>query len=294
MIIIRGRTFTPKDVDLIKALTKKHFKKGRTFISVKVCEALNWRQPNGWLKDRACRDVLRRLDAQDLLKLPPRKSTPTNRPVFRKDFLKSIEFPISNITNLEGPLVLELVTSGAGSMLWNHIINEFHYLGHKATVGRTLKFIIRMGTTPLGAASLTERSWALKVRDRTLEHLGIPVHAVANNNRFLILPNVRINNLASRALSLLAIRGPAEWQHCYGYKLECLETFVDTSRFRGTCYQAANWIEIGKTRGFRKSGAAHFSSQHPKSIFLYPLNKKSRSDLLTSTMQNNVRAACNG
>ena len=291
--VLRGRLFTPSELEEISRLVAKFSCFGRTRISVEVCKALNWKQPNGWLKDRACRDVLRRLHDEGLLVLPQRKdvgkacriATRIDAPILSGQSPNAslpgrTELP--TLTALTGSISLRLAKGNKDEKLWNALVDEHHYLGHTVTVGRCLKFLVICGQEIVAAVSLSEAAWAVNDRDTVLTRLGIDKGAVANNSRFLILPHVKIKNLASRVLGLLAKEGAKEWQRYYATDLFCLETFVDRSRFEGTSYKAANWLNVGATRGYRKVGAAHTNGQTKKYIFIYPLVPKMRERLRES------------
>jgi len=277
---LRGRFFPRSELNLIRSLTREYFTAGRTRISERVCEVLDWRQPNGWLKDRACRDVLRALHGLRLIRLPRGK-------LVRKSALYSKWQPLPRvhesvqaaITELPGPVSLRLAKGNADERLWNALVQQHHYLSHKVSVGRCLKFLILGGPTIVGAVSLAESAWNVQDRDRALRAFGWRRDDVANNTRFLILPHVKIRNLASRSLALLASDGVQAWKDYYSCELKCLETFVDTLRFAGTSYKAANWTLVGTTKGYRKSGASFHNSQTPKLVFLYPLHVKHREKL---------------
>ncbi|MGN6552611.1 MAG: Druantia anti-phage system protein DruA [Verrucomicrobiota bacterium] len=276
----RGRIFLRGELQVIRALAKEYASAGRTKISERVCEAIGWKQPNGWLKDRACRDVLRALDAAKLIRLPPPKVKLHARlyakwkPVPR---IGRSREPM--ISELPGEISLRLAKGNTEEKLWNRLVQQHHYLGHKVSVGRCIKFLIYAGATVVGAISLAESSWNVEHRDDALRHFGWNRTLVANNSRFLILPHVKVKYLASRSLSLLATEGVRVWNNYYACELKCLETFVDTLRFEGISYKAANWISVGKTKGYRKSGQAFHNSQTPKFIFLYPLQAKKREEL---------------
>ncbi|NQT92761.1 MAG: DUF4338 domain-containing protein [Lentisphaerae bacterium] len=280
-IIVRGRAFSKSDILAIRQLTKANYKAGRTRISEEICGALDWRQPNGWLKDRACRDVLRFLEARGYLRLPPRKargSQPRSEgPIVAAppdtDILRS------SITVLEAPTRLCLVKGGKKEREWNALVDRHHYLGHRVTVGKCLKFTVCSGDSVVAAMSLAESCWSVSCRDEALAGLSMCRDSVANNSRFLIPPWVTVKNAASRCLALLATDGVKHWERYYAIELKCLETFVDPSRFLGTCYRAANWCRVGKTKGYKKCGARHHNSQTPKDVYLYPLTHKQRLTL---------------
>lgn len=284
-IQLRGKLFTKQHLQIIREIIEQFPKEGRTSISVRVCRRIRWQQPNGWPKDRACRDVLRRLETLRLIRLPLPKLTKKQKPP-QKDLATGPVKPTpTQVTRLVSPISLHLAKGNHEEKRWNEIVREHHYLGHKVTVGKCLKFLVRSGNIELGAVALSEPAWAVEARDTSLGKLGIPVSSVANNSRFLLLPNVRIKNLASQVLSLLARHGASEWERYYSLELKCLETFVDSTRFQGTSYKAANWVCVGQTKGFRKSGSHHFNSQTRKHVFLYPIHSKTRALLLAQHLE---------
>lgn len=265
----------------------EHYGKGRTRISEVVCIRLGWRQPNGWLKDRACRDVLRRLENLHLLKLPPRLASPQNRKLppddrKRKELLRDILTPVLAMPQ---EIELEFAKGNAAECLWNALIEKYHYLGHRVQVGRCLKYLIRGDGKLIGAISFSSPAWKLGVRDELLKQIGLGSprsrDIVINNSRFCILPKVRVPHLASRILAQAARQVAADWFQFYSIKPLIAETFVEPNRFEGTCYRAANWNEIGLTTGYAKLGSTHHNSQEPKMIFLYGLTRAYRRRLAT-------------
>jgi len=262
-----------------------HYGEGRTRISEVICARLGWRQPNGWPKDRACRDVLQRLENLHLVKLPSRLSNPQNGKSTvtkrnRKKLLCGIQTPVSTMPER---IELEFAKGNASEHLWNAIVDEYHYLGHRVQVGRCLKYLIRGDGKLIGAISFSSPAWQLGVRDSLLKRIGISSSSVRdvviNNSRFCILPKVRVPHLASRILSLAARQVVQDWCQFYSVKPLLAETFVEPNRFEGTCYRAANWNEIGRTSGYAKLGPTHHNSQEPKMVFLYGLTRAYRRRL---------------
>jgi hypothetical protein len=282
-IFLRGRRFSQEELQMILAVTAQMWHAGRTRISEEVCRRLPWTQENGWLKDRACRDVLRKLEALGYLSLPPSTTSAGSRPYTHWLSAENTSAVAPPITGLIGRLQLDLAKGDATEKTWNGIVRASHYMGFKVAVGRCLKFLVRDDQNLLAAISLSEAAWAVESRDKILAFLGVARNEVANNSRFLILPHVRIPNLASRILSLLSTKCAPAWEAYYGRRLLVLETFVDHNRFKGTSYRAANWLMVGATRGYRKSGSAHHNSQTVKSVFLYPLLTKHRIQLVSRT-----------
>lgn len=286
-IKLRGRVFSRIELNIIKRCVRDNYDKGRTQISRAVCEELNWRQPNGWLKDRACRDVLRKLDDLEVIKLPPshifkdkKKSLPSSK---NNDYLSEFDLE-SLITEFPTQLSLIFAKGNRYERIWNTLVAKYHYLGHGVIVGRCIKYVIQSNDRLLGAIAFSSSTWHVSARDSILRSLGI-AHirdSVINNSRFLILPNVQIPNLASHLLATSTRQIVKDWASYYSITPLIAETFVQPSLYSGTCYKAANWIEVGETKGYAKRGASFRNSQEPKRIFLYGLNKQIRRELRRS------------
>ena len=285
ILIARGRCFSRRDIKTIEKIVRANYAAGRTRISQEVCRALKWTQPNGWLKERACRDVLIRLELEGHLRLPPRRVTPNNssRCTLR---LKSrnIHIDTTPINCVDfAKIQLELVRRGEAEATWNRLVAQYHYLGFEVFVGRSMKYLITSEGRTLGAIGWCDPSWAVDPRDRILLPLGYSREEIRNsginNGRFLILPWVTVPNLASRLLGLAARRVRTDWEKFYFVRPTFLETYVDTTRYRGTSYYAANWKLVGHTKGYRKRGGSHTNSQTRKAVLLYPFDAALRSFL---------------
>lgn len=268
---------------MIRRLTKRYFEKGRTFISKEVCKALNWRQPNGWLKDRACRDVLLQLAKLRFIKLPISKiRRGTKKILVNKQPILNSDSDLIQITKYPEMIALEFAKGDQKELIWNSIVQQYHYLGHRVVVGRCLKYLIKADNILVGGICFSSSVWHLESRNKLLSKIIDPKDIrdlVINNSRFLILPNVKIPNLASTILSLATKRIVVDWENYYAITPQFAETFVEPSKFLGTCYKASNWIEVGVTKGYAKQGASFHNSQKPKQIFLYGLTKVSRKKL---------------
>lgn len=282
-ITVRKRTITEADLESIQIIVNDHWDKGRTPISQILCQKWNWVQPNGQLKDMACREVLLTLNRKGLLKLPPRKNSAYNEK--RNRFIPIVEIdqiPIkSKLANLE-PVELRLVRNTKLEPLYNSLVQEHHYLGFRQIVGNHLKYIAFIGDRPVACLGWGSAAWSVKSRDsfigwdkKTKEN---NLHFVANNTRFLILPWVVVKFLASKILALNAKRISDDWLKVYNQPLYLLETFVERNRFQGTCYKAANWICVGQTKGTAKRGHDHLFHGNIKDVYLYPLRKGFRKN----------------
>ena len=283
-LTIRGREFSVSDLEIIVNCVSRHYEKGRTYISKVVCKKLGWRQPNGWLKDRACRDVLRELEDIGFFELPPplvkRKSRSSKKK--KKDCLKVYDFQ-TKITDFPKDISLQMAKGNKFEPVWNQLVDKYHYLGYTVTVGRYIKYLIKEEDRLLGAISFASPAWSLSPRDDLLGLIGVDTDSVndfvIDNNRFLILPHVQVPNLASKVLSIATKKIVEDWSDYYALTPLVSETFVKPSLFNGTCYKAANWLQVGYTKGYAKKGSSHHNSQEPKAIFLYGLNKSIRKKL---------------
>jgi hypothetical protein len=283
-LVLRGRRFTYRGLRTIMRCVADYYGDGRSRISKAVCSRLAWRQPNGWPKDRACRDILRRLEQLRLVKLPPCLAKTTNNPpIFDPEILKVVSRKSAPVAAMPQKIELEFAKGNASEKLWNAVIAEHHYLGHRVQVGRYMKYLVWGDGSLLGAISFSSPAWKLAPRDEILKRMGLKGSArdvVINNSRFCILPHVRVPHLASRILACATRQVAIDWLQFYSIEPLIAETFVEPMRFEGTCYRAANWFEIGMTNGYGKVGSAHHNSQEPKMIFLYGLNRLCRRNLL--------------
>jgi hypothetical protein len=159
---------------------------------------------------------------------------------------------------------------------FQHLMQEHHYLGRLPKISETLWYVARWQDQWVALLSFSAAAWKCAARDRWIgwssRHQFDRLKLVANNSRFLILPDWHVPNLASRVLSLCQKRLATDWQLTFGHPVLLLETFVDPQRFRGTIYRAANWLHVGETRGFRRTGKGYSEKIHsPKIVFLKPL-----------------------
>ncbi|MDP3065351.1 MAG: DUF4338 domain-containing protein [Methanobacteriaceae archaeon] len=294
-IVLRGKQFNLGTITTIQTIVEEHFSKGRTLISEAVCEELNWRQPNGRLKDRACRDVLLCLEEQGYLKLPisKKKTNGNNGHKETKDSLRNNKIKLQNyflekygndgITEYFIPK-LEMVRWTKKEKLWNDLVRSFHYKGLNVIVGRSLKYIAFLDERPVACLGWGDSAWALEARD-TWIGWNLPTRRanltkIINNVRFLILPWVKVKNLASTLLAINEKKVAEDWQLYYKTRPVLLETFVDMELFNGTCYKAANWYNLGTTKGTAKSGNSHFTHNRKKYIYVKPLITDFREILL--------------
>lgn len=177
-------------------------------------------------------------------------------------------------------LHLKRVKNRTDSLLWNELVERYHYLGYKPLPGAQMRYLIADGEKVLGVVGLSASAWKVASRDHFIgwspARREAHLHLVVNNSRFLILPWVRVKNLASSALAMMTRRIAGDWQEIYGYQPVLMETFVEESQFSGACYRAANWIYVGRTEGRGKLDRHKQRALPVKSVFLYPLRKDFR------------------
>ncbi len=284
-ITIRKRTITEHDLELIQTTVNEHWDKGRTAISKILCQKWNWIQPNGQLKDMACREVLLTLNRNGLLKLPPRRTSAHNEKRNRSIPLVEVDqTPIDSKLSELSPIELKSVRNTQLEALYNSLVQQHHYLGYRQIVGSHLKYMAFIGDRPIACIGWGSAAWSVKSRESFIgwskSGKEANLHFIANNTRFLILPWVSVKSLASKILAINAKRISDDWINIYNHPLYLLETFVEKDRFKGTCYKAANWICAGQTKGIAKRGHDHLFHGKIKDVYLYPLWKDFRKKLV--------------
>lgn len=280
-----GRAFTESELESIGNLIADTPGANRAQLSRLVCEHLGWYRADGRLKDMSCRVAMLHMHDEGLIQLPaPLNGNGNGRPYKRRTPQAEPQlFPTVIPVNALVDLHLEPLVKGKASHLWNEYIDRYHYLGYQPLPGAQLRYFARAKGGVLALFGFGAAAWKTAPRDRfigwTPEQRERNLHLVVNNARFLILPWVHSRNLASRLLAMAARRLTDDWQQRYGYRPVLLETFVETLRFRGTCYKAANWIYLGETQGRGKLDVKHKALLPRKSIWAYPLAKDFRSKL---------------
>jgi hypothetical protein len=279
-----GRCFSSEDLDLIREAASNYAALGVTEIARTICEWLDWKRPNGRLKNHECRLLLERLREEGFLSLPSLRNCGKRGPrVPALNRISDAQPPIhSAIHDLE-PLTLRLIDNSEGP-LFRQFIQRYHYLGYRVPVGATLRYVVESGVGRiLACLQWTSPAWKMAARDRWIgwnnAQRARNLQYLVNNSRFLILPWVQVKGLASTILARAARQIPIDWLRHYGYKPLLLETLVDSSRFRGTCYRAANWICLGETAGRGRMDRHHRAQHTTKLIFVLPLHRDYRAVL---------------
>lgn len=281
---IRNRYIGADDLALIRRVITEHWSKGRTAISKILCEHWGWRQANGRLKDRACRVMLLALESKGEVTLPPPllRISRTRKRVAHKDFCYDASELMGKVAEFSS-LTVRMVRRSPDEGLWNLLVDRYHYLGCPWIVGSYLKYLAYLDGRLVACLGWGSAAWKVACRDtwigwdRATRESNL--HKVVNNVRFLILPWIRVEHLASKLLALNIRFLPQDWQRFYRHPISLLETFVDTTRFKGTCYKASNWIQAGFTKGRGKYDQRHRCPAPVKAVYLYPLNKDFREAL---------------
>jgi len=284
--MIQGRHITGVEIGLIRDLMVDHSDWGRTRLSEEICLLWDWRNAQGRIKDMAARTLLLKLERRGLIKLPARQRPSSNG--FRNHQVLLVEHasePIRGSLADLRPLSVSIVPPGSPDVgLFKSLLAQHHYLGHRNTVGENLGYLVRERQgRPVACLLFGSAAWKCADRDAFLGW-DRPVREgnlqwLANNTRFLLLPWVEVPHLASHVLGLIARRIRGDWQAKYGHPVHALETFVDRSRFRGTCYRAANWLRLGSTQGRTRNDRNHSIQTSVKDIYLYPLTPHFRREL---------------
>ena len=277
-----GRDFHADDIAAIRQLIAEDPARSRAELSRLTCRALHWRKPDGGLKDMSARVAMLRMHADGLIVLPPPRRTRPDASV-RISTLSDPGEPLDTPAGALTPLVLHRVCSKSDSRLYNEYIQRYHYLGHKPLPGAQLRYTVYSAEQPIALLGFGAAAWTSAPRDHYIgwshEQRQRNLHLIVNNARFLILPWVQAKNLASMLLAMAAKTLPHHWQEAYGYRPVLLETFVEKPRFRGTCYNAANWVYLGQTKGRGKLGPAGKQSLPIKDLWVYPLDRCFRETL---------------
>ena len=284
-MVLQGRSLSSDDIGFIRQLIADHPGWHRTRLSQELCRCWGWTNANGQIKDMAARAVLRKLNARGLITLPPPVRSANN--AYRHRCCVSVtldQSPISAKLDELKPIRIRPVQARSELQLFRALLAAHHYLGYSGPVGENLQYLeFDRDKRPLGCLLFGSAAWRLACRDRfigwttTARQSGLS--RIANNMRFLILPWVQVEHLASHLLGRVSRRLSRDWSMKYGHPIELLETFVETARFEGTCYAAANWIPVGETTG-RSRNDRHTSLQVPrKAVWLYPLSKHFRTRL---------------
>ena len=277
-LVIQGRSLTADEIGLIRGLLAEHRDWGRTRLSEELCRRWDWRNAQGRIKDMAARTLLLKLERRGFIDLPARQRPSSNG--MRNRRVPVVDHacePIRGRLRDVRPLSVSVVAPRSTDLrLFNALLGRYHYLGHRNTVGENLRYLMRdRHGRPVVCALFGSAAWTCAARDAFLRWDRAArernLQGLTNNTRFLVLPWVEVPHLASHVLGLIARRIRGDWQAKYGHPVHALETFVDRSHFRGTCYRAANWLRLGATQGRTRNDRDRRMQAAVKDVYLYPL-----------------------
>ncbi len=278
----RGRVVTAEDILYIRELIAAHPRASRRRLSEKLCEAWQWKQANGALRDMVCRGLLLMLDRAGEIELPAVKFVPHNpfveraRPEPRPVDATPILGPLAELR----PVEIEQVRRTDHDRLFNSLMEQHHYLAYEQPVGEHLKFLVWAQGRPIACMAWSSAPSHLGSRDRYIgwsaEARRRNIRFLAYNTRYLILPWVHVPHLASHILGRMASQLSPEWERMYDHPVYFAETFIDPTRFRGTCYRAANWKFLGLTTGRGKNDHTYKPNRPIKEVLGLPLTPRFR------------------
>ena len=283
---MQGRFVTEAEINEVRMLLQKHPLWNRSRLSRELCGRWKWRRPDGQIKDMACRELLRKLESRTLIKLPPRQRPgPGRLPAIEPIVVD--QRPIScRLSDIKPVKIVNASNCADYEKVFNYLVKQYHYLSYGRPVGQNMKYMI-LGRNErfLGCLLFGAAAWKTEARDRWIgwptdvreRNLGL----ICNNTRFLILDWVKVPHLASHAFGACLRRLPRDWRNRYGTDIAMVETFVDTLRYAGTCYKAANWLKIGQTKGRSRQDRDRKLKVSVKDVFVYPLRSDFRQLLLT-------------
>jgi hypothetical protein len=318
-----GRDFTARQIRKIRDLIASNQEYSRTEIAHQVCLMFGLYQYDGKPKKTAAGGILKRMDMDNIITLPPVSYVARKKRVRIEKTIpeEPSEKTILHSCDLEFLQFIPVRTQ-KDSYLWNDLLDRHHYINSHRLFGAQMRYLVYGGKRPLyptmrpGDSNKAPRrssrqrlsrnwkkldpdtprcnhllailgfgasAWRMSSRDEyigwTDEQRAVNLNLVVGNVRFLILPWIESRNLASRILGGITRQLPLDWEARYGFRPVLLETFVQLDRFRGTCYRAANWIQVGTTQGYSLYGKEHKKSVPAKAIFVYPLHRNFRQVL---------------
>ena len=278
-----GRQLSADELKLIRDLIHDFRSLTVTQLASTICELLDWRRANGSLKTRECFSFLQELQSRGWIGGLPslRVTSPRGARSVAVDQTSQAETELAGPLKDFLPLQLQLISDKSDRRLFQQYLQRYHYLGYRVPVGAQLRYFVRRQQGSVFACLLfTSAAWKMAPRDQWIgwddPTRRANLSLVVSQSRFLILPWIRIPSLASHILSISARQLPDDWQTHYLVRPLLLETLVDPARFRGTCYRAANWIQLGYSQGRGRMDRYNYANGSRKLIFVHPLTRQAR------------------
>jgi hypothetical protein len=284
--MIQGRIVTPEVLAQVRGLIGEQSGWSRRRLALELCRRWQLYNAAGQIKDMAARSFLDKLEARAWIQLPPRQRR--RGPGFAP---RLVGLPPPPATELKEslaqlrPLQWQVFSARQPQATrFNAYLAQYHYLPYRSTVGENLGYLVQdHHGRDLACALFGAAAWKTQPRDDfigwTVSERQTYLGRIVNNSRFLILPWVRVPELASHILGRMARRVARDWQAHYGHRVVLLETFVERERFRGSCYRAANWLCVGQTQGRTRQDRQHQLQAPVKDVFVYPLQRNFRQQL---------------
>ena len=280
-IICKGRSIGSSELSWLNSIVQNNPDWSRHKITKYICTQWDWKTYTGQLKTFAARSLINKLEQQNLVVLPPIQVNFRRppRPAYPEQFKQPQKYPVKGSLHNHSPLSIKIPSANSyEDHCAGYYLKNFHYLGFNRTVGENLKYLIKdRNGRDVACLLFGSAAWKIAPRDKFIgwksKERENNLNFLTNNTRFLILPWVNIPNLASHILGAIARRIQKDWMTRYAHPVHMMETFVDTSRFQGTCYKAANWKYIGKTKGRSRQDKQHKLSVPVKTIWILPLTK---------------------
>ncbi len=286
-LTLSGRYFSKKEIAYVQQTVKTFSNLSQTELAQTLCEHLHWVTAKKRNKINACLSALDTLEKKGYIALPVKR-------VQKKRESKTIPWTSQSaprgIIDCDlrslGSIQVKVASDKADVALWNELVDRHHYLGYRHPIGAALKYFITSNTPTrkiLGCLQFSSSVWHLADRDNWIGWQTTDrekrLNLIINNTRFLILPWVKVKNLASHALSIVTHQIADDWDQAHAYRPVLIETFVDTSQYHGSCYRAANWLPIGETSGKDWQKADNNKEGSIKKLFVFPLNAHFRARL---------------
>jgi hypothetical protein len=285
-IPLQGRRWQSHELEQIRQWVEENPAWSRYRLSRELCARWQWVRPNGQLADMAARSFLNKLHQRELIPLPSLRRASPNRMKHRRLECVAVDpSPVAGELGTLGPLYLhEVSRDPIRRAVFETLLATEHYLGYRSPVGENLKYLLCTAQDrPVAAWLFGAAAWRCRVRDQWIgwsdRQRAAGLSRLTNNTRFLVPRWVRVPRLASWGWSRVSRRLVEDWQAKYGHGIELVETFVDRSRFRGCCYAASNWLELGLTQGRSRGDREHRLQVPIKAVYVYPLHGQARQRL---------------
>lgn len=276
-LIYHGESIGSREIAAMREIIRRHRGSSRGDLARRVCQRFGWRRPNGEYSVESCYGLLVRLEGRGLITLPASRNGGRKRTLPASPTLPEAELRArAGEIELGAPLLVRPII-GSERQLWQSYLAHYHYLGFRPLVGESLRYFALLGDAVVGIVAWSVAARYGRARDGYIgwddARRRLRRAYVVNNVRFLVLPWAQRKNLASQILGANLRRLSRDWEAAHGHRVLLAETFVDRSRFVGTCYRASNWTCVGETRGYARQGGGYVWHGQKKAVFVFPLHR---------------------